>query len=360
MNKEQRALLALLRAGLWERSLDDLSDFPLSAESWRQVLCLSRQQTVTGLVFQGLQYLADEMMPPESVLIHWAAEVDAIERSNRKMNKALADLLAMFKAKGLNPVLQKGQGLALLYEQPLLRECGDIDLYFNNDKAWEMALCHVRLHGICVKNEPDQSGFYRWQGIEVEHHPFLFDLYNPFLRCLANKLEQKWGYRHCMVSEAMEVMVPAPFLNLLLIDLHILKHALGRGIGLRQLCDMARACYCLHSEINSYEMKEACRSLGLERWNPLLHTFMVEYLGLPVTCLPYSEQARSAHSLLDIVWRGGNFGQYMAKRKECDARSVWTRKWQTLCSFLRNMNFSCHYAPKEAFWLVLRLLKGQF
>lgn len=53
----------------------------------------------------------------------------------------------------------------------------------------------------------------------------------------------------------LDVRIPSPVLNLLLQSLHILKHALGWGIGLRQLCDMARSCYKLHDEVESEEMK---------------------------------------------------------------------------------------------------------
>lgn len=59
MNKVQKALLVLLKAGLWERKIEDLSCFPLSVDEWKRLYLLSRQQTVTGIVFQGVQYLAE-------------------------------------------------------------------------------------------------------------------------------------------------------------------------------------------------------------------------------------------------------------------------------------------------------------
>lgn len=59
MKKVQKALLVLLRAGLWESKIEDLSCFPLSAGEWKNLYLLSRQQTVTGIVFQGIQYLPE-------------------------------------------------------------------------------------------------------------------------------------------------------------------------------------------------------------------------------------------------------------------------------------------------------------
>lgn len=59
MKKVQKALLVLLRAGLWESKIEDLSCFPMSAGEWKNLYLLSRQQTVTGIVFQGIQYLPE-------------------------------------------------------------------------------------------------------------------------------------------------------------------------------------------------------------------------------------------------------------------------------------------------------------
>ena len=84
---------------------------------------------------------------------------------------------------------------------------------------------------------------------------------------------------------------------------------------------------------------------------------IVDCLGLPVDKLPYPETAATAQPLSDIVWRGGNFGHYDAILEQ--NAYGWGRKWQTARSFGRNVRFAFHYAPKEAFWLFIQLLKGQ-
>ena len=358
-DKLQTALLALLRSGLWERELDNPSCFPLSEEDWGRLFRLSRQQTVTGIVFQGIHYLPDELFPSENLLIRWTAEVDAIERRNSKMNRTLSELYSLFCSQNLNPVLQKGQGVARFYEKPFLRECGDIDFYFNNQKDQSAAAAYIQSCGIPIKRMSDKSWFYPWKGIDIEHHVRLFDLYNPSVQQYANLLEREKGYAAFLLPDSdLPIRIPAPFLNLLLLNLHILKHALGWGIGLRQLCDMARACYRLHDQIDTDEMETVCREWGLSRWNPLLHSFLVKQLGLPVRYLPYPDVAPTAQPLLDIVWRGGNFGYQMEQRNQ-SGRSAWKRKLETVRSFRKNVGFSLRYAPKEIAGLWMELVKGQ-
>lgn len=361
MKRTRRGLLTLLRAGLWEREVDDIACFPMSDGAWMELFRLARQQTVTGLVFRGLQALPEELLPTPAVLVRWTACVDAVERRNREMNRVLTELCAGFRERGFDPVLQKGQGVAALYERPLLRECGDIDLFFRDRQTSERAAEWMHRRGALLRRMPDGSLFYRWQGFEVEHHVRLFDLHNPFLQRDAVRLIREKGCAEMALpgSDGTTVSVPAPFVNLLLLDLHILKHALGRGIGLRQLCDMARACYRLHGEVDSDEMKACCRRWGLGRWNPMLHTVLVDCLGLPAASLPYGELAPEPEPLLGIVWRGGNFGHYLPGRGPV-GRNLAGRKLDTVRAFLDNLHFALRYAPKEAFWIVAGLMRGQF
>lgn len=357
--REREVLLTLLRAGLWERIPDDLSCFPLPDGSWETVFRLARQHTVTGLAFAGLQHLPEDLLPQENLLVRWAAETEAIERRNRKMNEAIEELYALFRKEGLNPVLQKGQGAARFYERPLSRECGDIDIYFNNYRAWDAAIICIRQQHIKITRQADRGISYRWKDMDVEHHRRLLDLSNPFLQGYTDRLEKQKGYRLIPLPPASGtyVTVPSPLLDLLLLNTHILKHCLGRGIGLRQLCDMARACYRLHGEVNAQEMKAACQRLGLTKWCALLHTFLTDCLGLPKDCLPYLETAPTAQPLKNIIWRGGNFGHHDAGLEQY--AGGWQRKWQTARSFGRNVRFAFRYAPKEAFWLFFQLMKGQ-
>ena len=316
------ALLALLRGGLWEQDVKPHSCFPLSRDGWEEVFLLSKQQTVTGVAFRGLHHLPNGMLPPESLLLRWMAAADGIERKNKEMNLALDSLLTLFARHGLHPILQKGQGLASLYTYPLLRECGDIDLYFVDEKEFESASDSIQAQGIRLVRKADGSLMYSWHGVPVEHHIRLVDLYHPHHR--HPKTGSAWGFRDTVLPAAsgLRVTVPAPSLNLLLQYAHILKHALA----------------------------------GLGKWVPLLHTFLTDCLGLAPDRLPYPEAAPDARPLLDIIWRGGNFGQ---QKGSPSVQPAMLRKVQTADAFRRNLCFALHYAPKEAFGLFTNLLKGQ-
>ena len=337
---------------------DDLSLFPLSDKDWNSLFLMARWQTVTGIVYRGVCRLPDNLMPPHTILLKWTVATDRVERRNRQVNKVLTALNGIWEQKKA-PILQKGQGVALFYEQPLLRESGDIDLYFQKKQWTKQAVSTICNMGIALKKRPDGSIFFQWKGVDIEIHTRLTDLYNPFVQSYLKKLETKenrmTGY---WLDRNQHIQLPSPMMNLLIINSHIMKHALGRGIGLRQLCDMARACYCLHGQVSASTMEQVAHRTGMKKWNRLIHAFMTEYLGLPDECLPYPEKKSDARSLWNIVWKGGNFGMYpdgmhIAKK---DRR---TGKLQTLRVFYQNMLFSLRYAPKELIGLIITLISGQ-
>lgn len=342
MDKTLQALFALLQAGLWG-IFDEAaaSAFPLSAGEWECVFTLARQQTVTGIAFRGLDFLPEEAAPPMGIMAKWMAHADRIEQSNRVMNETVAKLYGHFASAGVEAVLQKGQGVAAMYPEPLLRECGDIDLYFPGHDGISDPLTGI--DGAVRERQPDDSWVYVVDGIIVEHHTDLLDIQSPRAKRYVKRLIEEKGFEKVVTGDGVEVLVPAPEVNLLLLSSHILKHAFGVGIGLRQFCDYAVARRYYEGRVNEEEMREIWRMTGLEKWQDLLEGFLVKKTGV----------------LLDIVLKGGNFGVY-SKDRENVPRARWARKVQTFKALMGNLGFAFRYAPGEWFWTTMQLLGGQF
>lgn len=354
ISREAEALFTLLQAGLWEQEPDNLEVFPLFAGEWWSVFRMARMQTVTGIVYRGICHLPDCLLPPDDILVRWLAEADAIERKNKKMDVVLANLYALFRRNGIQAVLQKGQGVAQFYEYPCLRICGDIDFYFPDKEEAKRADALVK----GGERKPDGSLCYLWNGIVVEHHRYLTDLNNPYMQDFIEGYAAACGYHsfRLTASEEVEIKVPAPTVNLLLLDVHLLKHALGRGIGLRQFCDMARAYYRLCHVVDFGEITRLYTMAGIWKWSNLLHSFLSGYLALPSACLPPSGRKVSPDKLANKVLREGNFGQQAVPLPSMSR----LRKLQTLQAFFRNAGFAFRYAPGEAYWTLLNLVKGNF
>lgn len=366
--------LLLLRAGLYEAPelLDGFQ--PLSAGEWETIYEQSKRQTVSGIIYRALSFLPDECLPPYPLLLRWTARVHRIEQSHAAMEKALSKLQHLFAAKGITPILQKGLDVARFYAQPQLRVCGDIDLYFPKEiraKADEVILNS----GIRLMNAPDGSSVYDFGGIEVEHHSSLIELHSPLA---------KRRLRHLLTSPAdaitltdgTTVAVPAPLTDLVMINVHIMKHCLGMGIGMRHFCDYALACRRLLPLIGEQTYLDTCRRLGISRWTNILHSFTETYLAKPaqkqtqgspafsvapvdpVAPVAPEKSKKTSAKVFALVMEGGNFGLYRRDKKSAAAHAL-RRKGATLRAFITNANLAMRIAPAETISTMLSLGMGQ-
>ena len=312
----------LIRAGL---NGTPLTDFPkLEGKEWASLVNLARQQTVVGLLYQGVSQLPEGYPLPQNLLFVLIAEIGQLEKESRKV-KATADALTQeFEAQGLHPLVMKGPAVAAFYAQPLLRECGDIDLYFPPEE-FEKA---VSMAGE-VTPAPDGSVHYKRDGIDIDQHRQYFDIHSRNLAA-----------------------VPSPEATLMMLSAHILKHCMGAGIGLRQLCDMAMAYKAL--AVPPEHLRACFRDAGLDRWNRLLFSFLHTYLGAE----PLYDTLPSPEPLRKIVLEGGNFGHHSEAREASLYKSPLRRKLGTAGLFLRRLPFSLRYAKKELVPLLGELLKG--
>lgn len=342
LTRTDKALLTLLRSGLWNRPPDSPELFPLSSDEWQEVFEKSRSHTVSAIVADSLEHLPENQLPPEGILASWAVESDRIERLNGTMANVTARLSEMYR--NLRPVCFKGQECASLYARPSSRECGDIDLYFNDIEASEAV---ARQHGCVPEHKPDGSFTYAVQGIVVEHHQSYIDLCAPRKRKWLRSLDVNPGFE----TGKGGMLRPVPSLNLLVLHSHVMKHAFGRGVGLRQICDLARAYYSYDGMYDADELRDMYRKAGLTSWTRMVHSFLTDYLGLGKEFLPYAEPHADASEFLRRVMLAGNFGRSMPGNGQ--------GKCRTLKAFMANALFAARYAPDEYFWQIAQLAGGQ-
>lgn len=354
-----KAFMELVCCGVIGRIPDEQIFSGLSGDDWEQIYTLARRQTVCGICYDAYCKLPDRLLPDGSLLPRWVARVNAIETSNRRMSEAVDGLMKSLRALGLHPVVQKGLSVARFYINPELRESGDIDLWFPRSEI-EKAIAFARKADSNPKSHPDGSLSFVYHGFIVEIHRRLINVSAPRA---ASRLEA-FVMRQCgcdVVSDG-KIPSPAPLLELLLINVHIMRHAFGTGIGLRQICDYMRAAYVLKESYDSTEFEKACVWLGISRWTALLNEFIVTYLQASPHMLPPSG-LKKVHSvpvgsLMDIVMEGGNFGHHSLARGE-KSEIVVGSKLHTVAMFLKRSRFALSIAPSEAFWNFVKLVIGQ-
>ena len=224
----------------------------LGESEWLQLISVARQQTVTGLLYKAAENLPPGTKISERVLFTLMSEVNVIVNHNLKLGEVEKEVLGILTGGGLHPVVMKGSTCAARYPSPELRTGGDVDLYLDKDefpKAVELILAA----GIESDSRPDGSVEFTRNGCEVELHRQYFDLH---------------------VRESVLPPVGTPEAELVMLSAHILKHACGVGIGLRQIIDFALAYKAYPGDFDA--LQAIFRRCGISRWNTLLLSFLLQ------------------------------------------------------------------------------------
>lgn len=347
--KISQTFLSLLRAGLWNRHVDNLSAFPLSTKDWEKVYEISMHHTVEAIVFDGLQLLPEQYLPDRKLHIRWLVRVEKIAQRNIWMNARIAEQYSAFKDIGIEPILLKGQSLAQYYTNPLRRICGDVDWYFEDKKQFSVAVAAIRAKGIEVTPTAGRSVCYVENGCDIDLHTNMYDIHNPFVRYRLSEFTKKEvKNRKKLLINGHSIVLLSPLQQSLLVNAHILKHLLSFGIGLRQLCDAARLYHHFKEQWDIRMVNQLYKKLNIQKWVAQLHTVLVDYIGLPQESLPYkSKEENPVDWMLEDILQAGNFGLYDARYGNVDSVQGG-RRTQAKKRVLSNCKRYARYAPCEA------------
>ena len=343
----------LLRMGLWGKGKLTLEE-PLSDEDWAVLYQYALNHTVEGVLFDAFPLLVEEQLPPRALRMKWTVRVDQIERHNTQMGKVTAEQFIDFARLGAKPILLKGQGVASCYPNPLHRISGDIDWYFEED-GYDKVLKRLQEKNIAIDSALGFSLGYDWQRIHIEHHRRLFDIRSLFKLSYLKRLEEAYrAKQQSILIENQAITLLAPELQILQVNVHILKHLLSFGIGVRQICDAAVLYHAYRDKIDAEELRCMYEKAGILKWVHVLHGILVKYLGLPKEDLPFPYPDKlEVDWMMEEVWHSGNFGFYDERYIGGKASFVSVHPNGTR-RLMRSMRLYFKYAPQEVIFFPIR------
>lgn len=358
MTTEQKAFTALIRAGLWGAEAD-ASLFSAQTD-WAALYRRGQQQALLGILLDGIQTLPPDLRPERTFYLQWCAAVFRIEETNKKLNAAIGDLYALLRAKGVNPVLLKGQGVARNYPHPLHRQCGDIDL-FVGENPYELVNLILCREGKETSLPSAKHSHFEWRGVVVENHRRLALMKRPradrqLQRIIARWHETDQTFR--FVLEGCEVTVPPVEFDAVFLLQHMVNHLLTSGIGFRQVCDWMCLLHHYSGSLDKESVANDLKSLGLDKAARVFGAMAVDCLGLPETDLPLrfnADDAALGQILFDEIWDSGNFGKADARKKP-RPKGYWSGKWHSFANVLARQRRLRKIAPAESAWVPVTML----
>ena len=350
------AFFSLVRAGLWGTPAETALFSGLTSAHWQELYRLAYTQSLQAIVFDGVNTLPAELRPPRPLYLQWAAQTLLTEQANDRLNRMVVRLNSLYTAAGLHPVLLKGQGMAACYREPRHRQCGDIDIYLGKDGQPQANRLLLQAGACEAGEESDKHASYELDGVHIENHRLVNRTNNPLANRRFARLVRAWYPQEA--ERRIGMPTPPPTFNALYIFLHAFEHFLSGGIGLRQLCDWCCLLRTRHADIDAARLVSDLRRLGLLRAARAFGHVAVCHLGLPPQYLPFDTAGcrRLGEELVEEIFATGNFGKH-DRRVSPRPAGYWRGKWHTFCRATRRVARLYGYAPAEACFHPVTLVK---
>ena len=318
-------------------------------EQWRELYRMAQQQTLVGVLFAAIEQLPAEQRPPKEVLLQWFMMKERIVKMNRLMNLRAVETARYFRGEGFDNCTLKGQGIATLYPDPLLRTPGDIDIWLGGgrEKIYAFARDRMGLQGLTYQH----IHYPLHKDVEVEVHTTPGYLYAPIAnrrlqRYFAACATEQFAHEVALPDKVGSISAPTAEFNRVYILLHIYMHLFGEGIGLRQVLDYYYVLRQPATVVSRERTVATLRQLRMLRFARAMMWVQRQVFGLEERYLLVEPDEREGRFLLEEIMLAGNFGKYDARIDRTNHHKLLPRVWN---SIKRGWKFFLHY-PHEMVW----------
>lgn len=328
-------------------------------EAWQKMFAEAGRQAIAGVLFSAVERLPQEQRPPREVLLRWYAMKEKIVKRNMRVTRCTLGIMRRLERDGMRPCLLKGQGMAMLYADPMLRQPGDIDIWADVPKQQtiEYAHRHCRTCGpVC----PHHIDFPVMGDVDVELHFVPATMMNPLLNRRLKAFFRKHAdaARKNMITlsdmtdtpsdKAGSVAVPTAAFNSVFLLVHTFKHFISEGVGMRQLNDYYQLLTSDLTDVDRREVAYMIRKLHLTKFAGAVMYVMRTVFGLEEEKFIVDENAKEGEVLLGSVMEGGNFGKFACQKPQRESSSHIMKFLRSLphsLRLLRNYPAEVSFAP---------------
>ncbi len=314
------------------------------ALDWKFLFRLAREQSVIGLLADGIQALPEELRPPQELYEHSRNMAEKIAHSNRMQNKQCVDLFKLLNGQGIPATLMRGQGVGLNYPCALSRQCGQIDAF------------------VSAKSFDRANGLVDEYGVLAELHMKMAILARPLHVKHFVAMRRAWFPKGIELVELDGVLIgvaPAQFDAVYLVG-HVFKHLVMEAVGLSRPIDWLLFMDRHKEGLDMVQLEMDLKRTGLLEFAAALIGVGVQYLGFEQLEGVLKHRAKEGHvgRLFEEILQLGSFGlKEKAKKTDPIKRGFVVSRTD---SFIHTVGRLCRMYPLakgEAlwrFWLVLR------
>ena len=317
MTREFQAMLKLLKCNLRKEKADIIEGV-----DYKKIGTLAMQQQIMPLVFPFIEdaYNSGALKMEDEVLKNMSNRILASVAQGIRREEFLIPILDEIEKTGVKCILLKGVLLADLYPSPELRVSGDVDLYVD-EKDEKTAITILKNYGFHVAKRMEGEYHSECQHNIVKSLELHVSLYEDYCTDLwfdnitfdTDKVERyttQNGYTYNSLEKNEQ---------LIFIILHLIKHFLSSGIGIRQIADIILYMEKYSDVLDFKKYSEIMKGLKFDYFMDCCMKIGVDYLGADQEKLfwinRYEIRDEDCERILTDIENSGLFGHNDFKRR---------------------------------------------
>jgi len=338
---DTEVFMALLKAAV---SRSDITVGSLDKQQWSRILAIAKKQSMIGVVTPVVEKLSERGELPFGVSSMWSLTTEKIKERSALTLKVARSVCGVINGDGLRCCILKGPGVAALYPEPDLRQSGDLDIWVEGGVDKVLSYLHTKGKVGEVFYHHCDVGKSGSVPIEIHFTPIWFNNF-PRNKRLQQYFRKEADAQFGNFDEKLGFSVTTPVLTAFLGLLHILRHVLFEGVGLRQVMDF----YYILTTLKPEEREETSalmREYGLGKFTSALMHVEQQVFGLEEDKMLCAPDQRLGRKLLDEIMIAGNFGRFDTRNEIKKDDSLLKRAVLRTRRLLRYFNLS----PSEVLW----------
>jgi len=281
----------------------------LKDTDWEALFDLALSQTVVGMVYRAMTIIPREKGPERREFLAWYGRNNMLEYQNEVVNKDAVAICSKLEADGFRCSVLKGPGVGMLYDAPLSRSSGDIDVLVDKPLEEVVEYVHRERPDAKVDVSSKHIEFPWFKDTVVELHfvpsslacPSADKAMQAFYQMEADNIYNNVVELPNGVGNIKAATVKFDAIHILA---HILGHVLYEGIGVRQYMDYYYVLQHLADEDRA-EIVDVLKATRLYRFARAVMYVLQEVFGLtPDKMIVAPDECRGKRLLKDVLENG--------------------------------------------------------
>ena len=290
-----------------------------SNPDWEKIYELAKNHHILPLIYEAARTLPEFQQASPSLQRNFQSQAIGLIVGQQTRTDFFLETYGHLTKKGLRPLILKGLICRLLYPQPDCRPSSDEDLWIDpkDFPLYDSILKTCGYH--CVLEQVSPSMLKNAQTINYEHPLLTLELHiNPFStksdthKAMNRIFSQALSQAHTLHYNGQTLYTLSPTHHCLFLFVHLYKHFLSAGAGIRQLLDLCLFQQAYQEEIDQTVVDAGIRSLKLTTFYAALMKIGRDTLGF--SSLPQKSSPDTRPLLLELV-DAGCYGSHSDTRR---------------------------------------------